>query len=67
MENDFINITDQLPEKGRDCIVICSDGDIKEAFRCSCTNPKCKEWRDSFTGFGLIIEVIKWKYKENNG
>lgn len=65
MENGFIPIKEQLPEKGEDIIAICADGEKREIFRCACHNPNCKEWRCSLIGSALMfIEVESWKYAE---
>lgn len=60
--DEFIDIKNELPEKGKDIIGVTSDGDIKYCFRCNCHVHNCKDWRDSTTGFGLIVNIIKWKY-----
>ena len=62
MENEFISIKEFTPDKGKDIIAICSDGEYREVFRCSCHNPNCREWRCSTTGSAMIIEVEKWRY-----
>jgi hypothetical protein len=59
---DWIDISDELPEKGKDIEYISSNGSKGYAFRCACPNPNCREWRCTVTGYGLIINVIKWKY-----
>lgn len=58
----MILIKDKLPEKGKNIIAICSDGEKREVYRCSCHNPNCREWRCSLTGYGLMINVRKWQY-----
>lgn len=65
MDNEFISIKEQLPEKGKDIIAICTDGETREVFRCACGNQNCKEWRCSIIGSGLMVEVESWKYVEN--
>jgi len=60
------NVKDILPEKGRDIIGYTSTGEKKFLFRCNCSNDKCKEWRCSLTGMGMIVNIIKWKYDGNN-
>ena len=62
-ETDWINVIDKLPEKGKDIEYIDSNGRKGHAFRCACHNLNCKEWRCSITGYGLIVDVVKWKYK----
>lgn len=62
MNDEYIMIKNQLPEKGKDIIGIDYNGDIHYCFRCACGNPNCKEWRCSMTGYGLIIRIQKWKY-----
>ena len=52
----------ELPTKGKDVIALCTDGIEREVFRCACKNEKCTEWRCAITGFGLIIDVVKWRY-----
>lgn len=51
-----------MPAKGKDIIGITPDGEQKEIFRCACHNPNCKEWRCSLLGYGMIIEIEKWRY-----
>ena len=63
MENEFILVKEQLPEKGKDIIGIDEDGNKHYCFRCACHNPKCREWRCSLTGGGLIIDIVKWIYE----
>jgi len=63
--NEFINIKDQLPEKGKDIIGVDNNGDISYCFRCNCHNPNCTEWRESLSGYGLIVNIVKWKYVED--
>lgn len=63
MENEFILVKEQLPQKGKDIIGIDEDGNKHYCFRCACHNPNCKEWRCSLTGSGLIINVVKWIYE----
>jgi len=62
MDEEYILIKDQLPQKGKDILGIDNNGNEHHCFRCSCGNPKCTEWRCSITGFGLIINIKKWKY-----
>lgn len=66
MEEKFISIKEELPDKGKDIIGKTPDGDIHYVFRCACHNPKCKEWRCSLTGFGMMIEVESWRYDTKN-
>lgn len=67
MENGFIPIKEQLPDKGKDIIAFCTDGQRHEIFRCACHNPNCKEWRCSLIGSALIsIEVESWIYVIKN-
>ena len=61
-KEQFILIKDQLPEKGKKIIAICTNGDVCEVHRCNCHNENCKEWRCSLTGYGMFINVEKWKY-----
>lgn len=57
---DFIEIDDVLPEKGKDIFALLDNGDFRYCFRCNCHNPNCMEWRDSMTGMGLLVNVVKW-------
>lgn len=59
------SVKDILPEKGKDIIGITSSGEKRYVFRCNCHNPNCKEWRCSLTGYGMMVEIIKWKYDDN--
>jgi hypothetical protein len=60
--NEFISIKKQLPEKGKDLIAICTDGEKREVFKCACHNPNCLGWRCSLSGSLMIIKVKTWKY-----
>lgn len=62
MSDEFILIKNQLPEKGKDIVGIDGFENSHYCYRCDCYNPNCKEWRCSITGYGLIIDVVKWKY-----
>lgn len=64
MENTYISVNEELPEKGKDIIGIGYNGRVYHCFRCACHNPNCKEWRCSLTGNGLLISIEKWKYEE---
>ena len=56
-------ITDmKLPIKGKDVIATLKDGSETTVFRCACKNEKCTEWRCAITGFGMMIDVVKWRY-----
>ena len=59
------NITDKLPDKGKDIIGIDKYGEKSYVFRCNCHNPNCKEWRCSLTGFGILKNITKWRYIKN--
>lgn len=62
--SETFNIEDKVPEKGVNIIGFDSDGDKHYCFRCNCGSPNCMEWRCSVTGYGLIINVVKWMYDE---
>jgi hypothetical protein len=57
--NNWILIKDQLPEINKNIIGIDTKGDIKY-----CYLSRFNEWRCSLTGFGYLIDIIKWKYEE---
>lgn len=61
VKEEYINIEDKLPEKGKDIIGIDSNDDKVYCFRCACSNPNCLEWRSPFGG-AIITEIFKWKY-----
>jgi hypothetical protein len=63
MIEEYKLIQDELPEKGKDIIGIDEDGNERCCFRCACHNDKCIEWRCSITGYGLLINIVKWKYE----
>lgn len=63
MTSEYKSIKDELPEKGKDIIGLDEDGNTYYCFRCNCPNPNCTEWRCSITGFGLIINIVKWQYE----
>lgn len=61
-EEDYILVTDELPKKGMAILGVNEDGYTYGCYRCNCPNPDCKEWRCSITGYGLIVDIKKWKY-----
>jgi len=56
--NDYIMLKDKKPERGKDIEYIDSNGNHGYAF----LSQRCDEWRCIITGFGLIIDVVKWRY-----
>lgn len=67
VEEEFININELLPDKGRDIIGKTSpNGEIAYVFRCNCHMKNCKEWRCSLTGGGMLVQVYSWKYAETD-
>lgn len=54
----------ELPIKGKDILATCADGMERKLFRCNCLRENCREWRCSYTGFALVVEVISWRYVE---
>lgn len=54
-----------LSEKGKDVIATLEDGSTRTVFRCNCWNKKCREWRCSVTGAGIILDVVKWEYADD--
>jgi len=65
MEKDWIDINDQLPERGKDIIAICDDGLEHELFLCSCPH-NCRTWKCSLLGYSMILDVVKWKYVQSH-
>ncbi len=63
MEDGFVLVKEKLPEKGKYIIGIDEHGNKHYCFRCACHNPNCKEWRNSLTGSGLIVNIIKYIYE----
>lgn len=61
--DEYILVKDQLPEKGKNVIGVEEDGSAYECYRCSCPIQNCKTWKCSLTGYALIIDVVKWRYK----
>jgi hypothetical protein len=59
---EFTKIKDKFPEKGKDILGIDENGDEYYCYRCNCGNPNCKEWRCSILGYGLMANIVKWKY-----
>lgn len=62
LQSNFIEIDDELPEKGKDIVGIDEYGSKYYCFRCACHNPKCMEWRCSITGYGLMVNIVRWTY-----
>lgn len=61
----FISIDCELPKKGKDIIGRDSGGNEHYCFLCACHNPNCTEWRCSLTGYGLLVNIIEWKYVDD--
>lgn len=61
-KSDYIDISEQLPIKGKDIKYISSDGTTGFAFRCNCSSKGCLKWRCTITGYELLIDIVKWKY-----
>lgn len=60
-KNNWISIHEKIPPKGIDVECITDDGSITTAFLCN----RCgREWRDAITGYGIMITVLYWRYKE---
>lgn len=62
--DEFFDIKEKLPDKGKDIVGINQRGETVYCFRCACKNPNCLEWRCPITGSALIISINKWKYKK---
>lgn len=57
-----MTIKEKLPEKGKDIVGVDKEGKEHYVFRCNCSNKDCAEWRCSTTGFGLIVNIVRWRY-----
>ncbi len=67
VEEEFININECLPDKGRDILGKTSpNSNVVYVFRCNCHNKNCKEWRCSLTGGGMLVQIYSWKYAETD-
>lgn len=55
----MIKITENLPEKAKDLVVIDSNGNKHWCYRCACKNEKCP-----ITGSMIMIDVIEWEYED---
>ena len=55
----FTNISDKIPEIGKNVIGVDNEGNIHHCFL-----SKNIEWRCSLTGFGLLVDIKKWVYDE---
>jgi hypothetical protein len=64
MDNEWIDVDTQLPERGKDVIGMTPDGEEHEVFLCTCPH-NCRTWKCSLTGYSLIPKMIKWKEKTN--
>jgi hypothetical protein len=60
----MIKITENLPEKAKDLVVIDSNGNKHWCYRCACKNEKCMEFRCPITGSMIMIDVIEWEYED---
>lgn len=59
-KHDYVLVSDTLPEKGVDIIMVDTDNNKHHVFRCNCHNSKCNNYRCSGTGLELIIDPYKW-------
>lgn len=64
MSEEYTLWKDELPEKGKDIIVIDDEGESRQVFRCNCRNPKCKALRMALGG-EIMITPLKWKPDPN--
>ena len=60
----MIKITEKLPEKAKDLVVIDSDGNKHWCYRCSCKSENCMEFRCPITGSMIMIDVVEWEYEK---
>lgn len=63
MEDEYTLLEEKKPDKGKNIIGLDEDDEVYYCFRCNCKNPECNEWRCSVTGYGLMVDIIKWKYE----
>ena len=59
----MIKITEKLPEKAKDLVVIDSDGNKYWCYRCACKSENCMEFRCPITGSMIMIDVVEWEYE----
>jgi hypothetical protein len=59
---EWIKLSEKWPDKGIDIEYIEDGMPMGFAYRCACHNKNCKEWRESITGYGLMINPTKWRY-----
>lgn len=64
MSEEYKLWKDELPEKGKDIILIDDEGESHQVFRCNCGNPNCKAVR-MVLGGELMVDPVKWKYDPN--
>jgi hypothetical protein len=64
MNNNYILLENELPQKGKDIIGIDESGNEYYVFRCFCPNENCTSFRDSLIGSEIMVDIIKWKYTE---
>lgn len=57
---DWILLSDRKPERGEDVEVLNSDGTSCFAYLCEHCG---SEWRCSMSGYGLMIDPIKWRLR----
>jgi hypothetical protein len=60
----MIKITENLPEKAKDLVVIDSDGNKHWCYRCACKSENCVDFRCSITGLMIMIDVVEWEYEK---
>jgi len=63
MKGNQWNSIAELPPARTDLKVLTLSGDELSVFRCGCREG-CMDWRCSLSGYGMIIDVEKWKLEE---
>jgi hypothetical protein len=60
----MIKITENLPEKAKDLVVIDSDGNKHWCYICACKSENCVDFRCPITGLMIMIDVVEWEYEK---
>lgn len=62
MGNEFTDINKELPTAGELIIAKLKDGTERKCFRCECKDEFHNGWAEPIIGFGIMIDVVGWKY-----
>lgn len=63
INEEYTSVEVSLPEPRRDIYYVDDKGNTGSAYLCPCCK---KEWRCCITGGGLLINVVSWRYVDED-